>query len=145
MSSRIRVTWIKWLPKNKKCGVLQKSHTHAHCPSTSFMFYLKSRYAQSCGNLKETCKVIPLNTLTAFVRKTVQYKEQPIFPINSFFASGDFWSLLITFANSLDPDQDRLLSIWIQIVWQAVNERIFWKRSFWRKKSQQTTTKEWKN
>ena len=27
--------------------------------------------------------------------------------INSFFASGDFCCLLITFANSLDPDQDR--------------------------------------
>ena len=27
--------------------------------------------------------------------------------INSFLASGDFYSLLITFANSLDPDQDR--------------------------------------
>ena len=27
--------------------------------------------------------------------------------INSFLASGDFWHLLITFANSLDPDQDR--------------------------------------
>ena len=25
----------------------------------------------------------------------------------SFFASGDFCHLLITFANSLDPDQDR--------------------------------------
>ena len=27
--------------------------------------------------------------------------------INSFHASGDFCLLLITFANSLDPDQDR--------------------------------------
>ena len=26
---------------------------------------------------------------------------------NSFFASGDFCRLLITYANSLDPDQDR--------------------------------------
>ena len=39
---------------------------------------------------------------------------------HSFLASGDFWRLLITFANSLDPDQDRqnVLSvlIWIQTV-----------------------------
>ena len=27
---------------------------------------------------------------------------------NSFFSSSDFCHLLITFANSLDPDQDRL-------------------------------------
>ena len=26
---------------------------------------------------------------------------------NSFLASGDFWHLLMNFANSLDPDQDR--------------------------------------
>ena len=30
----------------------------------------------------------------------------PIFS-HSFFASGDFCCMLITFANSLDPDQDR--------------------------------------
>ena len=28
-------------------------------------------------------------------------------PVNSCLASGDFCRLLITFANSLDPDQDR--------------------------------------
>ena len=27
--------------------------------------------------------------------------------VNSFLASGDFFRLLITFVNSLDPDQDR--------------------------------------
>ena len=27
--------------------------------------------------------------------------------LNTFLASGDFCHLLITFANSLDPDQDR--------------------------------------
>ena len=26
--------------------------------------------------------------------------------LNSFLASGDFYHLLLTFANSLDPDQD---------------------------------------
>ena len=29
------------------------------------------------------------------------------FAFNSFHASGDFCCLLITFANSLDPDQDQ--------------------------------------
>ena len=41
------------------------------------------------------------------------------FEFNSLPARGDFCCLLITFANSLDPDQARQMSglIWIQIVW----------------------------
>ena len=37
---------------------------------------------------------------------------------NSFPASGDFCCLLITFANSLDPDQDQhyVVLIWIQTI-----------------------------
>ena len=44
---------------------------------------------------------------------TVIFAWAPFFPLqkairfNSFLASGDFCRLLITFANSLDPDQDR--------------------------------------
>ena len=37
-----------------------------------------------------------------------QYFKNIIFPnFNSFYASGNFCPLLITFANSLDPDQDQ--------------------------------------
>ena len=46
--------------------------------------------------------------------------------------------LLISFAISLDPDQDDKMSvlIWIQIIWHSDNvpERIFWKKNrFWKK------------
>ena len=49
----------------------------------------------------------------------------------------NFCRLLITFENSLEPDQDQ---IWIQSVWHSdsVPEIIFWKNLFW--KSQQKTT-----
>ena len=43
-----------------------------------------------------------------------KYKQ---FQLNSFLASGDFCRLLITFANSLDPDQDQQN--------QSVPERFF--------------------
>ena len=68
---------------------------------------------------------------------------------NSFLTISHFCRLLITFANSLYPDQD----------WQIVGPdlgpnhftfweyswNIFWKKLFFKKKkSQQTTTKTWK-
>ena len=51
-----------------------------------------------------------LNVLTLFSTK--------ILFVNSFLAGGDFCCLLITFANSLDRDQDKRISvlIWIQTV-----------------------------
>ena len=64
---------------------------------------------------------------------------------NSSRASGDFCSLLITFTNGLDLDQDRDTSVlvWIKLFdTDSVRERTFWKRLFW--KIQQTTTKAWK-
>ena len=36
------------------------------------------------------------------------------FTLNSFLASGDFCCLLITFANSLDPDEIRPDNMWGQ-------------------------------
>ena len=44
----------------------------------------------------------------------------------SFFAWGHFCHLLITFANSLDQDQDQPVLIWVQMVWHSdsVSERI---------------------
>ena len=59
---------------------------------------------------------------------------------NSFLASGNFW-LLITFENSLDPDQDRQkISADLDPVLDpglshsdSVPERIFSERSFWKK------------
>ena len=59
--------------------------------------------------------------------------------------------LLITFANSLDPDQALLSWAWSeskQFDSKAVTERIFWKWQFWKKKKKkkkQTTKKAWKN
>ena len=35
-------------------------------------------------------------------------KNTDVHVTNSFLASGEFSPMLITFANSLDPDQDRL-------------------------------------
>ena len=48
--------------------------------------------------------------------------------VNSFPASGDFWRLLITFANSLDPDQAQQIS-------DGISERFFWKSYIFKKKS----------
>ena len=51
--------------------------------------------------------------------------------INSFHASSNFYLLLLTFANILDPDQDQsgptLVLIWIQTILHYYNlpERIF--------------------
>ena len=66
---------------------------------------------------------------------------RPIPFVNYFVARGDFYRLLISFANSFDPDQDQQnagdwVLIWIQIVWHSgsVPERIF-------EKCQQTTKK----
>ena len=51
--------------------------------------------------------------------------------LKSFFGSNEFCCLLITFAYSLDPDQDqqKVCLICIKIIWQSDNdpERIFWK------------------
>ena len=44
-----------------------------------------------------------LNLAKVLARK----KHQVVLPFNSLPASGDFCCLLITFANSLDPDQAR--------------------------------------
>ena len=53
----------------------------------------------------------------------------------SILASGDFCRLLITFANSLDPDRTSVM-IWIQGWYSdSAPARIFWKKSkFWRTK-----------
>ena len=59
---------------------------------------------------------------------------------NSNLASSDFRHLLITFANSFDPDQNQ------QTVWHSDN-LLFWKNFLKKlilKKKQQMTTKEWK-
>ena len=54
--------------------------------------------------------------------------------------------MLITFANSLDPDQDskHAVLIWIQSVWHSdsVYERIFWKSKFWKKSDSADDNKE---
>ena len=47
------------------------------------------------GHFKET-----------FAPPTISKKKSHIMPINFFLASGDFYHLLIMFANSLDPAQD---------------------------------------
>ena len=63
--------------------------------------------------------------------------------INSFLASGGFCRLLITFANSLDQDQDQqiLVLIWIQSVDTLI---VFLKEAFakvnFERKYQQTAT-----
>ena len=56
--------------------------------------------------------------------------QQNIF--NTFLASDDFCHLLITFANSLDPDQDRCFKLFDTLI-------VFLKEFFF--KSQQTTKK----
>ena len=63
-----------------------------------------------------------------------------------FLVSGDFCRLLITFANSLEPDQVVSVLIWIQTVCHSdsIAERIFLKKLIL-KKSQQTTSKSMKN
>ena len=42
-----------------------------------------------------------------FENKEIIKQHSPLPPINSLLASGDFCRLLMIFANSLDPDQDR--------------------------------------
>ena len=51
---------------------------------------------------------------------------------NSFLASGDFCRILITFANSLDPDQ---ALIWVKAGWHSdsVHEIISLKSWYWKK------------
>ena len=44
--------------------------------------------------------------------------------INSFLVSGNFFYLLITFANSLDPDQ--VPTIWIQTIWRIHSRMKFY-------------------
>ena len=39
--------------------------------------------------------------------KGLKYNKNLLDYLNFFLASGDFYCLLITFANSLDPDQDQ--------------------------------------
>ena len=60
--------------------------------------------------------------------------------INPFLASGDFCPLLITFANSLDPDQDRH-NVDPDLDPNRLTLIVFLKKSILNK-SQQTTTKE---
>ena len=57
-----------------------------------------------------------LNLDKVLARKKYQ---QVCFVFNSLLSRGDFCCLLITFANSLDPDQARqnVGLVWIQTVW----------------------------
>ena len=60
-------------------------------------------------------------------------------------ASSNFCRLLITFANSFDPDQAHKMSglIWVQTVWHSdvIPERLFWKSNLKKQKYPQTTKK----